>query len=79
VPESILCGTPVIAYTRGSRPDPLIDKKTGFLVDSVEGAVEAITNIEDINRKDCRDWAASSFSKEKMVEGYLEVYRKLTN
>ena len=79
VAESMMCGTPVIAYNRGSMPELIIDKKTGFLVDSVEGAVEAITNIEDINRKDCREWAASSFSKEKMVEGYLEVYRKLTN
>jgi glycosyltransferase involved in cell wall biosynthesis len=79
VAESMMCGTPVIAYNRGSMPELIVDKKTGFLVNSVEGAVEAITNIEDINRKDCREWAASSFSKEKMVDGYLEVYRKLTN
>jgi glycosyltransferase involved in cell wall biosynthesis len=77
VAESMVCGTPVIAYNRGSMPELIIDKKTGFLVDNIEGAVEAIEKVENINRKDCREWAVSTFSKERMVEGYLEVYNKI--
>lgn len=77
VAESMICGTPVIAYNRGSMPEIIIDKKTGFLVNTIEGAVNAILKIKNINRKDCREWAISAFSKEKMVEGYLAVYDKI--
>jgi glycosyltransferase involved in cell wall biosynthesis len=55
----------------------ILDRKTGFLVNTVEGAVNAVYKVNDINRKDCRDWAASAFSREKMVEGYLEVYKSI--
>jgi glycosyltransferase involved in cell wall biosynthesis len=74
VAEAMMCGTPVIAYNRGSMPEIIVDRKTGFLVDSIDGAVNAVSQVENINRKDCREWAISSFSMEKMVEGYLEVY-----
>jgi len=77
VAEAMMCGTPVIAYNRGSMAELILDNKTGFLVNSVEGAVSAVYKIKDINRKDCRDWAALTFSREKMVEGYLEVYKSI--
>ncbi len=77
VAEAMMCGTPVIAYNRGSMPEIIVDKKTGFLVNAVEGAVNAVSKVKYINRKDCRDWASSAFSREKMVEGYLEVYNKI--
>lgn len=79
VAEAMLCGTPVIAYNRGSMPELIIDNKTGFLVDSIEGAVNAVDKIESINRKDCREWASSAFSKKKMDQGYLEVYHAILN
>ena len=79
VAESMICGTPVIAYNRGSMPEIIVDKKTGFLVDTMEGAVDAVSKVQDINRKDCREWAASTFSKERMVESYLKVYNKIIN
>jgi glycosyltransferase involved in cell wall biosynthesis len=77
VAEAMMCGTPVIAYNRGSMPEIIVDKKTGFLVNSIEGAINAVNSIENINRKNCRDWSAAKFSREKMVEGYLEVYDKI--
>jgi len=77
VAEAMLCGTPVIAYNRGSMPELILDNKTGFLVNSIEGAVDAVDQIESISRKKCREWASSSFSREKMVEGYLEVYKTI--
>lgn len=77
VAEAMMCGTPVIAYNRGSMPEIIINRKTGFLVDSIDGAVNAVSRVENINRKDCREWAISSFSMEKMVEGYLDVYNSI--
>jgi len=74
VAEAMMCGTPVIAYNRGSMPEIIVDKKTGFLVNTIKGAVDAVFKVKSINRKDCREWAIATFSKEKMVEGYLEVY-----
>lgn len=74
VAEAMMCGTPVIAYNRGSMPELIIDKKTGFLVNTIEGAVNAVLKVKNINRKDCREWAITAFSKEKMIEGYLQVY-----
>jgi len=79
VAEAMLCGTPVIAFNRGSMPELIIDGKTGFLVNTVEEAVEAINNINSIDRKYCRKFAASTFSRQKMAEGYLELYKKILN
>ena len=77
VAESMLCGTPVIAFNRGSMPELIIDGKTGFLVDTPGNAVDAVKDIKSVNRKYCSDYAASKFSRQKMIEGYLEVYRKV--
>jgi glycosyltransferase involved in cell wall biosynthesis len=77
VAEAMLCGTPVIAYNRGSMPELIVDKKTGFLVMNRAEAVNAVTQIGTIKRTDCRQWAMQMFSKEKMVESYLAVYEKL--
>jgi len=77
VVESMLCGTPVIAFNKGSMPEIIIDGKTGFLVNTLEDAAEKVDNIKSIERKYCRDHAISRFSRQKMIEGYLEVYKKL--
>jgi glycosyltransferase involved in cell wall biosynthesis len=77
VAEAMICGTPVIAFNRGAMPELIVNGKTGFLVNSVDEAVEAVNSIEFINRRDCMEWASSTFSREKMVDGYLDVYRKI--
>jgi len=77
VVEAMVCGTPVIAFNRGAMPEVIVNGKTGFLVNNVEEAVEAVNSIEFIDRRDCMEWATSAFSIEKMVEGYLEVYQKI--
>ncbi|RLD52257.1 MAG: glycosyltransferase family 4 protein [Bacteroidetes bacterium] len=77
VAESMLCGTPVIAFNRGSMPELIKNKKTGFIVQTIDEAVEKVNMISSISRKDCRTWALSKFSKEKMVDAYLEVYKKI--
>lgn len=77
VAESMMCGTPVITFHLGSMPELIIDGKTGFLVNTIEEAAEAVGNIKSIDRKNCREWALSKFSREKMTEGYLRVYNKV--
>lgn len=77
VAEAMFCGTPVIAYRRGSMPELINDKKTGFLVHTIDEAVKAVGKLPSIDRKQCKDWAYSKFSKERMVEGYLKVYKEI--
>jgi glycosyltransferase involved in cell wall biosynthesis len=77
VAEAMLCGTPVIAFNRGSMPELIRHEQTGFLVHTVEKAAEAVANLRKIDRNACRDWAMKRFSKEKMVEDYIALYRKI--
>ena len=77
VAESMLCGTPVIAFDKGSMPELINDGKTGFLVRNIDEAVRAVKNIKSVDRKYTSEYAASKFSRQKMIEGYLEVYRQI--
>jgi len=77
VAESMLCGTPVIAFNRGSMPELILDRKTGFLVQSIDEAIEAVNDVKSIDRRYCREFAASKFSRQKMIDGYLEVYKEV--
>jgi len=77
VAESMFCGTPVIAFNRGSMPELIRDGKTGFLVRNTDEAVDRLADIPKIRRADCRKWAEENFSMEKMIEGYLSVYEKV--
>ncbi len=77
VVEAMICGTPVIAFNRGSMPELILHGKTGFLVNGIEEAVEAVNSIEFIDRRDCMEWASSTFSMHKMVDGYLDVYQRI--
>ena len=77
VVEAMACGTPVVAFNLGSMPELIIHEKTGFLVSNTEEAIEAVKNISWINRSKCTEWASSMFSRQKMIEGYLKVYRKI--
>jgi glycosyltransferase involved in cell wall biosynthesis len=77
VAEAMLCGTPVIAFNRGAMPELIKDRETGFLVKNVDEAVQAVGEINLINRRNCHDWAKSQFSSEKMVDDYLALYKNI--
>lgn len=77
VVEAMFCGTPVIAFNLGSMPELILHDKTGFLVQNINEAVEAVQDIEHINRRYCYEWAISKFTIQKMIEGYLKVYREI--
>ncbi len=75
VVEAMACGTPVVAFNRGSMPEIIKDGKTGFLVTTCQGAVEAVFAIPIINRRFCRKWVENRFSHHRMVDDYLAVYQ----
>lgn len=77
VVESLATGTPVIAFPNGSLPELIDDGKTGFLVSSIDQAVEAIKNIDKISREECRRQAVERFDVSIMAQNYLKVYEKL--
>jgi glycosyltransferase involved in cell wall biosynthesis len=75
VVEAMACGTPVIAFSRGSMPEIINDGHNGFLVDDISGAVAAVGRIDEIRREDCREWVERRFTVSRMVEDYLRVYQ----
>jgi glycosyltransferase involved in cell wall biosynthesis len=77
VVESMLCGTPVIAYPRGSMPEIVTEGSTGFLVDGLAAASAAVGRVETVDRATCRAIAARRFSAARMVAAYETVYRSV--
>ncbi len=77
VVEALACGTPVIASNRGSMPELIDHGVTGFLVDSVDAAVDAIDRIGEIDRAACRAAVSARFTVDRMADRYLDLYRSL--
>lgn len=75
--EAMACGTPVVAYSSGSVPEVLADGVTGFLVNSVETAAEAVGRLSEIDRSQCRHTFEERFSAQRMAHDYLAIYEKL--
>ncbi len=92
--EAMACGTPVVAYNRGSVSEIVRDGKTGFIVNDegyqgldswiikkqgIQGLIEAVQRIGEIDRAACRKHIEENFTIEKMVKGYEEAYKKILN
>ena len=75
--EAMACGTPVIAFKRGSVCEVVKDGKTGFVVENEKEMIEAIKNIDKIDRAECRKHVEKYFTVEKMVDGYEKIYEKI--
>ncbi|MBZ9632554.1 glycosyltransferase family 4 protein [Salegentibacter sp. LM13S] len=73
--EAMMCGTPVIAFNRGSMPELIEDEKTGFLPGSILEAVLAVRALSKIKPETCRAQAVKNFSLETMVNAYIEAYK----
>ena len=77
VAEAMMCGTPVIAFERGSMKELIVDDKTGFLVNNIDEAVDAVSNIKNVCRCECRQHALDKFSSEAMATNYIELYKQI--
>jgi len=79
--ESMACGTPVIAFNRGSVPEIVIDGKTGFIIknNNLKKMADAVKKIDKINRADCRKHVEQNFSLQRMIDRYEEVFLKITS
>jgi len=83
--ESMACGTPVIAFSRGSVPEVVKNGKTGFVIEPFDNKgevnlkefAEAIGKIDQISRRECRKLVEENFTIEKMVEGYEKAFNKV--
>lgn len=74
--EALACGTPVIAYRRGSVPEILQEGVTGFMVRNQAEALEAVRGLESLSRRRCRDVFEQRFSASRMVGEYLSLYEE---
>ena len=75
--EAMACGTPVIAFRRGSVPEIVKDGVTGFVVDTVEEMAAAMKKIDSIDRAACRRHVEQHFTVERMVDDYEKVFQKI--
>lgn len=77
VVESMMCGTPVVAFDRGAMPEVVDEGATGFVVGSADEAVAAVDKAARLDRGACRAIALERFSADRMVHDYLEVYERV--
>lgn len=77
VAEAMMCGTPVIAFKRGSMPELILDGKTGYLVRTLDKAVDAVKKLATISPQDCRKHALEKFGIDTMADAYVQVYKEL--
>jgi len=72
--EALACGTPVLAYRRGSIPEVIDDGVTGFVSETLNEMVEAVERVASLNRMHCRQAFDARFTVERMAQDYLAVY-----
>ena len=75
--EAMACGTPVIAFNRGSVPEVIEDGLTGFIVEDVNGAIGAVDRLAHLSREKIRQRFEQRFTARRMAHDYLAVYRRL--
>jgi len=75
--EAFACGTPLIAFDRGSMSELIEHGKNGFLVNTVDEAIAAVDHIEEIDRAYCRRHVEKKFTVDHMVDAYLDVYQTI--
>jgi glycosyltransferase involved in cell wall biosynthesis len=77
VVEAMACGTPVIAFDKGSMPELISNGWNGFLVQDIEQAVECAKDLNRIKPQNCRNIVEERFSQKKMVGDYIKVYKRI--
>ncbi len=77
--EAMACGTPIIAYDRGSVPEVVENGVTGFIVNEIEQAVEAVGRVPDVSRARCREVFEKRFTASRMASDYVNAFMRLAN
>ncbi len=77
VVEAMACGTPVIAYRRGSMPEIISSGVNGYLVGDVAEAAEAVALAGELDRHSVRSSIEHRFHADRMVDDYLALYRRI--
>jgi glycosyltransferase involved in cell wall biosynthesis len=77
VVEANACGTPVIAFPKGSMPELIQNGVNGFLVQDIQEAVKAIPTLLNLSRQGCRELVEKRFSQKRMVTDYINLYRSI--
>jgi len=75
--EAMACGTPVIAYRRGSVPEIIEENVSGFVVDTIDEAVRAVRRVASLDRAKVRAQFERRFIVERMAGDYVDIYRRL--
>jgi glycosyltransferase involved in cell wall biosynthesis len=75
--EALACGTPIVAYRRGSIPEVVEEGVTGFVCDDVAEAAEALHKAQTLSRQACRRSFENRFTARRMVQDYLQTYERL--
>ncbi|GHA96881.1 glycosyltransferase family 4 protein [Modicisalibacter luteus] len=75
--EAMACGTPVIAFRQGSVPEVMQEGVSGFVVDDVEQAIAALDQLDNIDRRACRQYFEQRFSASTMARNYVHCYERL--
>lgn len=77
--EAMACGTPVIARNKGSVPEVMVNGETGYIINDVEEAVQAVKKVHTVSRRRCREIFEERFSARCMAERYVSLYEQLIN
>jgi glycosyltransferase involved in cell wall biosynthesis len=75
--EAMACGTPVVAFRRGAVPEVIEDSVSGFIVDTEDQAVTALSRLHQLDRGRVRAAFEKRFSAEHMAEAYVTVYASM--
>lgn len=75
VAESMMCGTPVIAFNRGSMPELILNGISGYTVATISEAAEAVQTLNAISTSSCRNYTVDKFSLDTMIEAYIDSYK----
>ena len=75
--EAMACGTPTIAFRRGSVPEIIDDQVTGYVVEDIEQSLAALDKLQSFDRERCRQVFEKRFSARRMAADYLKVYDRL--
>jgi len=77
--EAMACGTPIIAYEAGSVSEVMEDGVTGFIVNNIDQAVEAVRRVCDLSRARCREVFEKRFTASRMASDHVNVYMRLAD